>query len=78
MEADGASPFYNPVFVLTLSAPDLAGVMAHEVMHPALQLHTRRGGSQLNPLSTWRVIMPPTRCSSAGASTQQLALGTEL
>jgi hypothetical protein len=43
MAADCASPFENPVFVVTLSAPDLAGVMAHEVMQPDLQLHTRRG-----------------------------------
>ena len=35
--------FYNPEFVSTLSAPELAGALAHEVMHPALQHHTRRG-----------------------------------
>lgn len=43
MEADGVSPFYHPVFVVTLSTPDLAKLMAQEVTHPALQFHTRRG-----------------------------------
>jgi predicted metal-dependent peptidase len=43
MATDGASLFYNPQFVETLSAAELAGVLAHEVMHPALQHHTRRG-----------------------------------
>lgn len=40
---DGVSLFYNPEFVDTLNAAELAGVLAHEVMHPALQHHTRRG-----------------------------------
>ncbi|WP_051979211.1 vWA domain-containing protein [Edaphobacter aggregans] len=43
MTTDGISLFYNPAFVETLSAAELAGVLAHEVMHPALQHHTRRG-----------------------------------
>lgn len=43
MATDGVSLFYNPEFVDTLSAAELAGVLAHEVMHPALQHHTRRG-----------------------------------
>jgi predicted metal-dependent peptidase len=43
MATDGASLFYNPEFVDTLNAAELAGVLAHEVMHPALQHHTRRG-----------------------------------
>ena len=43
MATDGVSLFYNPVFVETLNAAELAGVLAHEVMHPALQHHTRRG-----------------------------------
>jgi predicted metal-dependent peptidase len=30
-------------FVETLNTAELAGVLAHEVMHPALQHHTRRG-----------------------------------
>jgi predicted metal-dependent peptidase len=43
MATDGVSLFYNPEFVDTLNAAKLAGVLAHEVMHPALQHHTRRG-----------------------------------
>jgi predicted metal-dependent peptidase len=43
MATDGVSLFFNPDFVETLNAAELAGVLAHEVMHPALQHHTRRG-----------------------------------
>jgi predicted metal-dependent peptidase len=43
MATDGVSLFYNPEFVDTLNAAELAGVLAHEVMHPALQHHSRRG-----------------------------------
>jgi predicted metal-dependent peptidase len=43
MATDGVSLFYNPGFVDTLNPAELAGVLAHEVMHPALQHHTRRG-----------------------------------
>jgi predicted metal-dependent peptidase len=43
MATDGMSLFYNPEFVDTLNAAELAGVLAHEVMHPALHHHTRRG-----------------------------------
>jgi predicted metal-dependent peptidase len=43
MATDGISLFYNPEFVETLNAAELTGVLAHEVMHPALQHHTRRG-----------------------------------
>jgi predicted metal-dependent peptidase len=43
MATNGVSLFYNPEFVDTLNAAELAGVLAHEVMHPALQHHTRRG-----------------------------------
>ena len=43
MATDGVSLFYNPEFVESLNAAELAGVLAHEVMHPALQHHTRRG-----------------------------------
>lgn len=43
MATDGVSLFYNPEFLDTLNAAELAGVLAHEVMHPALQHHTRRG-----------------------------------
>src|SRR5258708_1194094 len=42
MATDGVSLFYNPEFVETLNAAELVGVLAHEVMHPALQHHTRR------------------------------------
>jgi predicted metal-dependent peptidase len=43
MATDGVSLFYNPEFLDTLNAAELAGVLAHEVMHPALHHHTRRG-----------------------------------
>ena len=43
MATDGVSLFYNPEYVGMLNAAELAGVLAHEVMHPALQHHTRRG-----------------------------------
>jgi len=42
MATDGISLFYNPAFVETLNAAELSGVLAHEVMHPALQHHIRR------------------------------------
>jgi predicted metal-dependent peptidase len=42
MATNGIVLRYNPVFVDTLNAATLAGVLAHEVMHPALQHHTRR------------------------------------
>ncbi len=42
MATNGISLFYNPGFVETLNAAELAGVLAHEVMHLALQHHTRR------------------------------------
>jgi predicted metal-dependent peptidase len=47
MATDGVSLFYNPEFLETLNAAELAGVLAHEVMHPALQHHTRRGDRDL-------------------------------
>jgi len=40
---DGVSLFYNFQFVDTLIAAELAGVLTHEEMQPALQHHTRRG-----------------------------------
>jgi predicted metal-dependent peptidase len=43
MATDGRSLYYNPQFVNKLNAAELAGVLAHEVLHPALQHHTRRG-----------------------------------
>jgi len=47
MATDGVSLFYNPEFVATLSAPELTGVLAHEVLHPALQHHLRRADRSL-------------------------------
>jgi len=44
MATDGVSLYYNPEFVDTLNSATLAGVLAHEVMHPALQHHVRRSG----------------------------------
>ena len=44
MATDGVSLYFNPEFVETLSASELAGTLAHEVMHPSLQHHTRRDG----------------------------------
>ena len=43
MATDGASLFYNPAFVDSLTPSQLVGCLAHEVMHPGLQHHTRRG-----------------------------------
>ena len=43
MATDGVSLYFNPQFVETLSAAEIAGTLAHEVMHPALQHHIRRG-----------------------------------
>ena len=42
MATNGVVLRYNPVFVDTLNSATLAGVLAHEVMHPALKHHTRR------------------------------------
>jgi len=42
MATNGVMLFYNPEFVDSLNAATLAGVLAHEVMHPALQHHLRR------------------------------------
>jgi len=41
---DGRSLFYNPAFVNCLSHKFAIGVMAHEVLHPAMCHHTRRAG----------------------------------
>ena len=43
MATDGVSLYYNPTGVAELSTTELVGVLAHEVLHPALQHHTRRG-----------------------------------
>jgi predicted metal-dependent peptidase len=47
MATDGVRLFYNSEFVATLSAAELPGVLAHEVMHPGLQHHVRRGNRSL-------------------------------
>jgi predicted metal-dependent peptidase len=44
MATDGVSLYYNPEFVDTLNTATLSGVLAHEVMHPALHHHVRRSG----------------------------------
>lgn len=43
MATNGVSLYYNPAGVAELSTAQLVGVLAHEVLHPALQHHTRRG-----------------------------------
>ncbi len=43
MATDEVTLFYNPSFLDGLSDRELVGVLAHEVMHPAMQHHTRRG-----------------------------------
>jgi predicted metal-dependent peptidase len=43
MATDGRSIFYDKVFVTGCSDLELVGLLAHEVMHPAMQHHTRRG-----------------------------------
>ncbi len=43
MATDGRSLFYCADYVQTLTDLELVGVLAHEVMHPAMQHHTRRG-----------------------------------
>lgn len=39
---DGKTIFYNPDFISGQTVRNIAGVLAHEVMHVALQHHTRR------------------------------------
>jgi predicted metal-dependent peptidase len=43
MATDGKLLFINPEFLETLAPEHLIGCLAHEVMHPALNHHTRRG-----------------------------------
>ena len=47
MATDGASLFYAPSFVESLSEAELIGVLAHEVSHCAYLHHTRRGSREL-------------------------------
>ncbi|MGH9438670.1 MAG: vWA domain-containing protein, partial [Terriglobia bacterium] len=44
MATDGSRIVYNPAFVDGLSAAELEGVLAHEVLHCALGHQCRRGG----------------------------------
>src|SRR3954447_8312607 len=44
MATGGIRLYYNPEFVDRLTAATLAGALAHEVLHPALQHHVRRSG----------------------------------
>ena len=43
MATDGRSVFYQKGYVDGCSDQELVGLLAHEVMHPAMQHHTRRG-----------------------------------
>ena len=43
MATDGSGVFYNRAYVKSISDEELIGLWAHEVMHPAMQHHTRRG-----------------------------------
>ena len=43
MATDGRDVHFNPSFVDGLTMDELVGVLAHEVMHPACNHHTRRG-----------------------------------
>lgn len=42
MATDGRAIFYAPAFVDTLNDQELVALLAHEVMHPAMQHHARR------------------------------------
>ena len=70
MATNGIVLRYNPVFVDTLNAATLAGVLAHEVMHPALKHHTRR--AKRDPgAGTRPATMRSTRCCSMPVSVCQ-------
>ena len=43
MSTDGQHIYVNPTFVQTKSDPELKTIFAHEVLHPALGHHVRRG-----------------------------------
>src|SRR3984957_4929350 len=43
MATDGRGIFYHKDYVTGCSDLELVGLLAHEVMHPAMQHHTRRG-----------------------------------
>ncbi len=41
-DVDGKTIRYNPAFILKQNVRQVAGLLAHEVMHVALMHHTRR------------------------------------
>ena len=43
MATDGKSLFFNPRYLDEIAPEELVGALAHEVLHPALGHHTRRG-----------------------------------
>jgi predicted metal-dependent peptidase len=70
MATDGVSLLYNPAASANLKHAELVFVLAHEVMHPALQHHTRRGTRDpklwnvaadyaINPLLVDAGLFPP-------------------
>jgi predicted metal-dependent peptidase len=70
MATDGVSLLYNPAATVSLKHAELVFVLAHEVMHPALQHHTRRGTRDpklwniaadyaINPLLVDAGLFPP-------------------
>ena len=72
MATDGVSLYYNPEFVDTLTTATLAGVLAHEVLHPALQHHLRR--SKRDPHSEhWRSAAPGLSGSEGVVSAMRAA-----
>ncbi len=61
MATNGVVLRYNPAFVDTLNAATLAGVLAHEVMHPRSSITP--GGPTATPgVGTRPAIMRSTRC----------------
>lgn len=51
-EIDGKHIFYNPDFILSLTFPEVKGILIHEILHVANLHHIRRGNR--NPLS-WNI-----------------------
>src|ERR1700745_2422133 len=63
MATDGVSLYFNPQFVATLSAAEIAGTLAHEVM-PQRYSITPAAADGIHDAGTWRATTPSTRCSS--------------
>jgi len=66
---NGVTIGYNPKFIKTLNSEELKGLLVHEIMHPALLHHIRRGNREhrrwnmaadyaLNPLISKRYRLP--------------------